>query len=114
MDFFIVNNVIVFYNNISLYYYFKGFYMIIDIGKTIKKTYYFSEPLIKKFEKMTRKRERSKIISQMIQEWISEREKQRLREEIIQGCHEMGDVYLEIEKEHHSLEEEVERMFHED
>jgi len=33
----------------------------------------------------------------------------RLREEIAEGCRDMCDVLLEIEREFHPLEEEVER-----
>lgn len=37
--------------------------------------------------------------------------REQLRAEIAEGCREMRDVYLEIEKEYHPLEEEVERKY---
>jgi len=87
--------------------------MAISVQKVVKKTYSLPEFIVKKFEKMTSKRERSKIISQLLQQWIENQEKQRLREQIIEGCKEMASVYLEIEKEMHPLEEEVERLLDE-
>jgi hypothetical protein len=33
----------------------------------------------------------------------------RLRKEMIEGCRDMADVYLAIEREYHPLEEEVQR-----
>jgi hypothetical protein len=40
-------------------------------------------------------------------EWLDSRKKEELRRAVIEGCREMADVYLEIEREYHSLEEEV-------
>jgi nitrate/TMAO reductase-like tetraheme cytochrome c subunit len=39
--------------------------------------------------------------------WLDEQRREQLRREIIEGCHEMADVYLEIEQEYHPLEKEV-------
>jgi hypothetical protein len=36
-------------------------------------------------------------------------EREQLRKEIIEGCRDMADVYLEVEREYHPLEEEVQR-----
>ena len=85
--------------------------MAIEGQKMVKKTYSLPQFLVQKFENMTPKRERSKVISKIIEKWIEERERKRLREQIITGCKEMASIYLEIEKEYHPLEEEVERSF---
>ncbi len=85
--------------------------MAIEGQKMVKKTYSLPQFLVQKFENMTPKRERSKVISKIIEKWIEEQERKRLREQIITGCKEMASIYLEIEKEYHPLEEEVERSF---
>jgi beta-lactamase superfamily II metal-dependent hydrolase len=41
---------------------------------------------------------------------VSARNTEQLRQAAIQGCREMADVYKEIEREYHPLEEEVERL----
>lgn len=38
------------------------------------------------------------------------RDKEALRQSIIEGCQEMWDVLLETEREFHPLDEEVERL----
>jgi len=85
--------------------------MEIESQKTMKKTYSLPKFLVQKFESITQKRERSNVISRLIERWIEEKEKEKLRKQIISGCKEMASVYLEIEREYHPLEEEVERVF---
>ena len=45
----------------------------------------------------------------MLREWLDKQQREQLRREVIEGCREMADVYLEIEQEYHPLEEEVAR-----
>lgn len=85
--------------------------MEIESQKTIKKTYSLPKFLVHKFENIAQKRERSNVISMLIEKWIEEKEKEKLRRQIISGCKEMSSVYLEIEREYHPLEEEAERIF---
>lgn len=85
--------------------------MEIESQKTIKKTYSLPKFIVQKFENIAQKRERSNVISMLIEKWIEEKEKEKLRRQIISGCKEMSSVYLEIERENHPLEEEAERIF---
>lgn len=88
--------------------------MTIKAQKVVKKTYSLPEFLVQKFESITKKRERSTTISSLVEEWIENQERERLREQIVKGCKEMASIYLGIEKEYHPLEEEVERILNED
>src|SRR5947209_18372355 len=72
-----------------------------------KRTYALPEETVAAFEKEVAPADRSSLIAELLQEWLAGREQQRLRQEIIEGCREMADVYLEIEQEYHPLEEEV-------
>ncbi len=76
--------------------------------KVIKRTYSLTEPLWRRFEEIVPKRERSRVITELVSRWIEEKERERLRKEILEGCQEMAEVYMEVEKEFHPLEEEVE------
>ena len=84
-----------------------------DMGtgvKVIKRTYSLPEPLWRRFEEIVPKRERSRVITELVSRWIEEKERERLRKEILEGCREMTEVYMEVEREFHPLEEEVERL----
>jgi len=76
--------------------------------KVVRRTYSVPEPLWKRFEQIVPKRDRSRVLSELVSKWIEEREKEQLRKEILEGCREMAEVYLEVEREFHPLEEEVE------
>lgn len=41
---------------------------------------------------------------------LSKEQRDRLRKAVIEGCHDMADVMIEMEREYHPLEEEVQRM----
>jgi len=75
----------------------------------IKRTYSLPQTTIKNFEAEVKSGNRSAVLTELIQNWLEEQRRKRLRESIIQGCHDMKDVYLEIEQEYHPLEEEVHR-----
>jgi predicted RNase H-like HicB family nuclease len=45
----------------------------------------------------------------MCLEELDRQRREQLRKEIIEGCRDMADVYLEVEREYHPLEEDVER-----
>ena len=78
--------------------------------EVVKKTYSLPKYLVQEFENNTKKRERSKIISKLVEEWIDRKKKERLRKQIMAGCREMSNLYLEIEKEYYPLEVEVEGL----
>lgn len=44
---------------------------------------------------------------QLIEDWLEKQREEDLRKNIIQGCREMWDVYVDVEREFHPLEEEV-------
>jgi hypothetical protein len=77
--------------------------------KSIKRTYALPEETIIRFERKVGVGKRSAVLTELLENWLSQAERKRLREEIIQGCRDMADVYLEVEREYHPLEEEVHR-----
>jgi len=44
-----------------------------------------------------------------MQDWLDRDRRQKLREDIIAGCRDMSEIYLEVEREYHPLEEEIHR-----
>lgn len=79
--------------------------------RTLKRTYTLPAETIREFERSVSTGERSAAITRLLNEWLEARKREALRREIVEGCREMADVYLEIEKEFHPLEEEVDRGF---
>ena len=77
--------------------------------RSLKRTYALPEDTIIRFEKRVGAGKRSAVLAELMENWLGQTERKKLREEIIQGCRQMADVYLEVEREYHSLEEEVHR-----
>ena len=75
-----------------------------------KRTYSLPLETVERFEKSVKPGKRSAVMSELMREWLDEQERERLRADIIEGCREMWDLDLEIEREFHPLEEEVERV----
>ena len=73
----------------------------------LKRTYSMPSDTLEAFEETVAPGKRSAVITQLVGEWLDERRRAKLREDIIEGCREMADVYLEIEREFHPLDEEV-------
>jgi metal-responsive CopG/Arc/MetJ family transcriptional regulator len=76
---------------------------------TIKRTYALDQPVVRGFEQAVLPGKRSAVISQMMKEFLEQREREVLRKEIVAGCHDMADTYLEMENEFNPLEEEAGR-----
>jgi metal-responsive CopG/Arc/MetJ family transcriptional regulator len=76
--------------------------------RSLKRTYVLPADLLKRFEEAVPAGTRSKIITAILQEWLAKR-REHLREEVIAGCRDMAAIYLEVEKQYHPLEEEVQR-----
>lgn len=74
-----------------------------------KRTYSLPLETVERLERTVPPGERSALVARLMEQWLSERE--QLRADIIEGCREMWDVYLEIENEWHPLEEEVARKY---
>ncbi len=75
-----------------------------------KRAYALPEETIAPFEQLVPPGKRSATVAELLQGWLERRRRQKLRAEIIEGCREMADVYREIERDFHPLEEEVERV----
>jgi len=75
----------------------------------LKRTYSLPAQTLQAFEKDVPAGQRSQVLAGLLESWLDEQRRERLRREVIKGCQEMADVYLEIEREYHPLEEEVQR-----
>jgi len=77
--------------------------------KSLKRTYVLPQETIGRFEQKVEAGRRSAVLAELLDNWLAESERKKLREEIIEGCREMADIYLEVEREYHPLEEEIHR-----
>lgn len=75
----------------------------------IRRTYALPSETVTRFEASVAPGKRSSTLAQLLDSWLEERRRARLRRAVIEGCHEMSEIYKEIEREYHPLEEEVER-----
>lgn len=75
----------------------------------LKRTYALPPDTLESFERAVAPGRRSPVIATLLRQWLEEQERERLRREVIEGCREMAEVYLEVEQEFHPLEEEVHR-----
>jgi len=75
----------------------------------VKRTYTLSADTLAQFEQAVMPGKRSTTIDELLREWLDRQRRERLRQEIIEGCQAMADVYLEIERDFHPAEEEVQR-----
>jgi hypothetical protein len=76
----------------------------------IKRTYTLPQKTLKPFEEQVPSGERSALVASLLEGWLEQQRRQHLRNEVAEGCREMAELYLEIEKEYHPLEEEVHRV----
>jgi hypothetical protein len=82
--------------------------------RLVKRTYVLPPGTLEEFEKSVRAGERSAVIAQLLQDWLQARRRAQLRQDLIEGCREMAEVYREIESEYHPLEEEVQHALDND
>jgi hypothetical protein len=75
----------------------------------LKRTYALPPDALKEFENAVAPGKRSGVITELLQGWLEEQRRQKLRREVTEGCQVMADVYLELARAYHPLEEEVER-----
>lgn len=78
--------------------------------ETAKRTYALPARTLKRFEKEIAPGKRSAKVAELIEGWIDERERDALRQNIIEGCREMWDVYLETAQEWEPLDQEADRV----
>lgn len=72
-----------------------------------KRTYTLPDSVVAPFERTVPTGKRSAIVAGVLNAWLEERQREALRANVVEGCREMADVYLEIERDFHPLEEEV-------
>ena len=75
----------------------------------VKKTYALPAETVERFELAVKPGERSALLAKLLDEWVDRRRRSELARAVVEGCHDMADVYLGAEREFHSLEEEVAR-----
>jgi hypothetical protein len=79
--------------------------------QTQKRTYALPAETIHQFEQAVASGQRSTTLALLIEDWLEKRRAEALRQNIIEGCHEMWDIYVDVEREFHPLEEEVARAY---
>ena len=72
-----------------------------------KRTYTLPPDILQKFEEQLPPGERSRSLAKIMEEWLAEREREELRALIVEGCEEMWDEYLKIDREWSSASDEV-------
>ena len=75
-----------------------------------KRTYALPPDTVKEFDEVVQPGKRSAVVGDLMQSWLDEQRRARLRQEVIEGCRDMADVWIEMEREFHPLEEEVDRV----
>ncbi len=79
--------------------------------RLLKRTYTLPPHTVQQFEDVVLPGERSRVVAQVLGSWLEEKRRAELRAQIEEGCREMWDEYLEVERQFHPLEEEVERKY---
>ena len=77
---------------------------------TVKRTYTLPENVVHQFEREVPTGSRSGVLTELLNAWIQLQERARLRRDVIEGCRDMTELYLELEREYHSVDEEVHRV----
>jgi metal-responsive CopG/Arc/MetJ family transcriptional regulator len=75
--------------------------------RLVKRTYVLPPGTLEEFERNVGAGERSAVVAQLLRDWLARRQREQLRQALIEGCREMAEVYREVEREYHPLEEEV-------
>ena len=73
----------------------------------VKRTYSLPPDTLASFEHKVPPGGRSSLVAALLRDWLEQQRRERLRKEVAEGCRNMAEVYLEGEREYHSLEEEV-------
>jgi hypothetical protein len=80
--------------------------------QTQKRTYALPQATIEKFEQTVVSGQRSATLSRLIEDWLEKQRWDALEKDVIEGCREMADVYLEIQREFDPLDTEVTRGYY--
>ena len=79
---------------------------------TQKRTYALPQKTVEKFEQIVASGQRSATLAHLIASWLKKQQEEALERDIIEGCREMSEVYLEIQREFDPLDTEVTRAFY--
>ncbi len=80
--------------------------------QTQKRTYALPQATIEKFEKTVASGQRSATLARLIEAWLEKQEEEALERDIREGCREMADVYLEIQRDFEPLDTEETRGYY--
>ena len=75
--------------------------------EVVKRTYALPSASLKRFEQEIAPGKRSAKVAELIEMWISEREREALRQAIIEGCCDMNEINLEVAKEWEAADDEL-------
>lgn len=75
----------------------------------LKRTYALPVDTLQQFEQQVKSGKRSTVIAELLHEWLENQRREQLRQNIIEGCRDMEELYLEIAQEYLPLEAEVDR-----
>lgn len=75
--------------------------------ETEKRTYALPAQVLKRFEREIGPGKRSAKVAELIEVWIREREREVLRQNIIEGCHEMNEIHREVASEWEGADDEL-------
>ena len=64
-----------------------------------KRTYTLPPDLLQKFERRLAPGERSSSLARIIEDWLAAREREELRQLVIEGCQEMRAEYEQTDRE---------------
>lgn len=75
--------------------------------ETAKRTYALPSNTLKRFEQEIAPGKRSAKVAELIEDWIREREREALRQNIIEGCREMNEIYLDAARDWEGADDEL-------
>jgi len=67
--------------------------------RSVKRTYWLPSRIAEEFDRLVPAGQRSAVVARLINDWLDEQEREQLRADIIEGCREMAEINLEIERE---------------
>jgi hypothetical protein len=73
----------------------------------LKRTYALPAEILEGFERRVMAGQRSSVIARLLRDWVNKQPGELLHPEVIEGYRDMTELYLEVEREYHPLEEEV-------
>jgi hypothetical protein len=72
-----------------------------------KRTYTLPAETLGRFETQVAPGRRSQMVGQLILQWLDETERERLRQEVIEGCRDMEQLYRDVAREWSPVDEEA-------